>query len=100
MNAIKEWVVKRVLLNVVGQALAKADGKRTWYATGAYIALLVAKYGLPIFVSVPPIVTEGIDAILPMVGGSALTFAGIKAQKGWDAAKKIGDEVIKAEEVK
>lgn len=96
METIKNWLIKRFLVETVGKAIAKAEGKRTWIGSAAMVLLLIVKYGLPVFFAIPPIVMEGVDVLLPIVGGSTVTFAGLKTQKAWEATKKIGDEAMKA----
>ncbi len=90
-----KWLVKELLGKKLGQAIAKADGKRTWIGVAALCVLALAKNLLPLFMPVPPEIMQAIDSLMLIVSGAIGSFASIKAQKLWEGIKKSGDEVVK-----
>lgn len=99
MEKIKSWfqtyVVKKFLGEKIGQAIAKADGKRTWIGVAALSLLAIAKFVLPVFMTVPAEVLSAIDSLMLIVSGATGSFASVKTQKLWEGIKKAGDEVVK-----
>lgn len=99
MKKLKEWamnyIVKKFLGQWIGQAIAKADGKRTWIGVAIMAVLALAKFVLPLFVPIGPEILEAIDSLMLIVAGSTGSFATVKTQKLWEGMKKAGDEVIK-----
>lgn len=99
MKKIKEflmkWLVNKLVVERLGKAIAKAEGKRTWIGIAVIAILSLCKFVLPLFVPVPPEILQAIDALLLIISGATGSFASIKAQNVWKEVKKAGDEVIK-----
>lgn len=89
------WFVKKFLGEKLGQAIAKADGKRTWIGIVILCLLVLAKHILPLFVPIPVEIMSAIDSLILVVSGATGSFASIKAQKLWESIKQAGDEVVK-----
>ena len=90
-----KWLVNKLLGEKLGQAIARADGKRTWIGVAILVILALAKNLLPLFMAVPMEVMQAIDSLMLIVSGATGSFASIKAQKLWEGIKKSGDEVVK-----